>query len=174
MKHFLEDYHSAKPKAYFNKNILHADSQLIMIAGTDTIASVLSFAFYYIARDASLQERLRQEISAKFGETIPGEFAHQELAGLPLLNAVIDETMRMDNPTCNSGARNVPPEGITIEGRYIPGGTTIFTGIDAHHRSKVLTTGLNEVQADSRRSEILQATQRVHSRAVDDVAGSDH
>jgi cytochrome P450 len=115
-----------------------------------------------------LRERLREEVKPMFGETIPGEtipgetipgetipgetipgeFTHQDVADLELLDAVIDETTRMHNPTCNNGARNVLPEGITVEGKFIPGGRTVFTGIDAHHHSKFCCFGIGGGDAD--------------------------
>lgn len=136
MKYFLEDYRSPNPKSFSNRNILYADSSATMIGGTDTIACVLSYAFYYLARDASLRGRLREEIAPLFGASVLGEFASADLGRAELLGAVIDETMRMHNPTCNNGARTVPPDGITVDGTFIPGKVTVFTGIHAFHRSE--------------------------------------
>lgn len=33
VKYFLEDLKSAKPRAFFNRNVLHSDSQAILIGG---------------------------------------------------------------------------------------------------------------------------------------------
>lgn len=139
MKYILEDFHSEKPKAFFNRNILYSDSQVIMIGGTDTIAATMSYCFYYLARDRSLRESLKEEASGAFGRSIPGEFAHTDLSSLELLNAVINEALRMHSPTCSNGARRTPSEGLTIDGTYIPGGVTIFVGVHAIQRSKLLS-----------------------------------
>ncbi|KAH8799714.1 cytochrome P450 [Xylogone sp. PMI_703] len=135
MKYMLEDYHSDKPKAFFNRNILYSDSQVIMIGGTDTIAVTMSYCFYYLARDASLRQRLRDEVSTVLGKSIPGEFTHADLSSLDLLNAVIDECLRIHSPTCSNGARHTPPGGLTIDGVYVPGDVTVFVGVHAIQRS---------------------------------------
>lgn len=137
MKYFLEDYKAKKPKAFFNRDILYSDSQAIMIGGTDTIAAVLSYCFYYLAKDQSLRERLREELATIYGKTIPDEFTQNDASNLALLNSIIDETMRMHNAVCNNGARSTPPEGIMVDGQYIPGNITVFVGVHALHRSKV-------------------------------------
>lgn len=122
--------------AHIDRSPNSSDSQIVIIGGTDTIAAALSHAFYYLARDALLQQRVYDEISAVYGKMIPGEFAHDDMRDLPVLNSVIDETLRMHTPTLNNGVRNVPPEGISIEGHYIPGGISVWPGIWATHRSK--------------------------------------
>jgi len=136
MKYFLQDYKSEKPKAFFNRNVLYTDSQVIMIGGTDTIAAALSYCFYYLARDSTLRQRLREELASVFGKSVPGEFANTDVGNLDLLNAIIDETMRLHNSVCNNGARSTPPEGITVDGVHIPGDVTVFVGIHAMHRSE--------------------------------------
>ncbi|KAH8812322.1 cytochrome P450 [Xylogone sp. PMI_703] len=137
MKYFLQDIHAEKPKAFHNPNTLYADAQTIMIGGTDTIAAALSFAFYYIARDPVVQQKLRDELTPLFGRTTPEEFVNSDLRekGAPYLNAVINETMRMHNPTCNNGTRMTPPEGIEIDGVHIPGNVAVIVPIHAMHRN---------------------------------------
>ena len=136
MKYFLEDYKAEKPQAFINRDVLYSDSQAIMIGGTDTIAAALAHCFYYLAKDESLRARLREELATIFGKTIPAEFTQNDASALPLLNSIIDETMRMYNSVCNNGARSTPPEGIIVDGQYIPGNITVFVGIHAMHRSK--------------------------------------
>ena len=79
VKYFLEDFRSDKSKSFVNRDVLYSDSQVIMIGGTDTIAATLSWIFYYVARDASLRERLRKDLAPRFGKTIPGEFVQSDL-----------------------------------------------------------------------------------------------
>ncbi len=136
MKYFLEDFKAEKPKAFFVRDIVYTDSQAIMIGGTDTIAVVLAYCFYYLAKDAALSEMLREEVAPAFGRSMPGKFTQSDIGSLDLLNAVIDESMRMHNAVCNNGARSTPPEGITVDGVYIPGDVTVFVGIHAMHHSK--------------------------------------
>lgn len=123
--HFIQDLRSEKPTAFFNQNILYSDANFILVAATDTIGVVLSYAFYHLAKHSAHQSKLRQEVSAVFGQTIPGEFTNADLSKIEYLDAVINETMRIDNPVANNAARLTPPGGITVEGVWIPGGVAV-------------------------------------------------
>lgn len=79
---------------------------------------MLVYAFYYLAKASSPRERSREEVGAKFGKAIAGEFTHQDVAGLELLDGVVDETVGMHNPPCNNGARNVLPDRMMVEEVY--------------------------------------------------------
>ncbi|KAK4187949.1 Tryprostatin B 6-hydroxylase [Podospora australis] len=125
ISYFIRDLRSEKPVAFFNQNILHADANFILIAATDTIGVVLSYAFYHLAKNHAQQSKLRNEISAAFGSTIPKEFISTDLAKIEHLDAVINETLRLDNPVASNAARLTPPEGITVEGVWIPGGVAV-------------------------------------------------
>ncbi|KAL2879326.1 hypothetical protein SGCOL_005454 [Colletotrichum sp. CLE4] len=89
LKYFLDDYKSEKPKSFYNVNIMYSDSQAILIGATDTISCTLGYAFYYIARDARLRQRLYEEIAPMHSKTLEGEFAVADLNKLVLLEAVI-------------------------------------------------------------------------------------
>lgn len=69
-------------------------------------------------------------------KTLEGEFAVTDLNKLELLEAVITETLRMYAPAPINGPRMAPPEGVTIDGTYIPGDVTLCTPIHCYHRSK--------------------------------------
>ncbi|KAL7787138.1 cytochrome P450 [Trichoderma ceciliae] len=137
MKYLLQDYHAKVPKAMHNHNVIYSDAQAIMVAGTDTIGAALSFAFYHMARDPTIQKKLLLELQPLNGRTLAGEFTNLDLSGAEAeyLNAVINETMRLDNPTCTNGPRMTPPEGIEVDGVFIPGDISVFVPIHSMHRS---------------------------------------
>lgn len=135
MKYFLEDFRSAKPRAFKSRNIVYTDAQTIMIGGTDTLAALLSHCFYYLAQDQSLRQRLREELASIFSTTLRGEFAHNDLSTLPLLNSVISETLRMHSPACNNPPRRTTQDTV-INGVMIPRDTTVYVGIHSIQRSE--------------------------------------
>ena len=102
----------------------------------DTIAVVLSYAFYHLAKHQAYQEKLYAEVQKVFGHTIPEEFTSTDLSKLELLEAVINETMRLDNPVANNAGRTTPPEGITVDGVWIPGGVAVRVPGYGMHRSE--------------------------------------
>lgn len=59
-----------------------------------------------------------------------------ETQTLPYLQAVIREGLRMWPPVGGLGFKQVPPEGDTLNGYFVPGGTQIGQGFYAVGRSK--------------------------------------
>ncbi|RMZ79581.1 hypothetical protein DV737_g3341, partial [Chaetothyriales sp. CBS 132003] len=118
MSHILE------PGPFFEdqtaeKLLLTGDSRLLIIAGSDTTASALSFAIYYLATSPGLLEGLRGELN-QYAISKDESFNIEDLRNLPLLNAVINEVLRLHPPVPSGVYRDAPPEGISINEHYIP------------------------------------------------------
>jgi len=54
-----------------------------------------------------------------------GEILNEKIANLDHLNAVINETLRLHPPVPSMLQRKTPPEGINIDGEFIPGNTIV-------------------------------------------------
>ncbi|KAH8898737.1 cytochrome P450 [Thozetella sp. PMI_491] len=134
MKYMLEDLRSSVPKSFFNQDVLYSDASVIMIGGTDTIAALLSYAFYELAVDASRQTEMRTAVQDAYGKTVSRSFADKDLESVEYLNAFINEILRMYSPVCNNGQRTTPPEGIVVDGVHIPGGTQLIVPVHSIHR----------------------------------------
>ena len=66
----------------------------MLFAGTDTTSTVLTTILSLLAKREDLQDKLRDElIEARryYGEEVP----YDELSALPLLDAIIRETLRV-------------------------------------------------------------------------------
>ncbi|KAJ9640574.1 hypothetical protein H2204_003202 [Knufia peltigerae] len=105
------------------RNWLQADSRLIIVAGSDTTAATLTNAFYYMTKDPIHLKRLREELDDL--RLADGTFNFKDLQGAAYLNAVINETLRLQPPVPSGLLRKTPPEGISIDGVYIPGNINI-------------------------------------------------
>jgi cytochrome P450 len=132
----IQDMRAPKPKSFFNKNILYADAPAILVGGTETMAAALSYSFYELAKNPTQQAQLRKAVAPVFGKTVSGNFANRDLESIPYLEAFINEILRMYNPTCNSGPRTVPPEGIEVDGVFIPGNSHVVVPAWSMQRSK--------------------------------------
>lgn len=110
----LEAYEAGE-KTTRNRYNLHGDAQLIVVAGTDSVAATLTHMFFHLAYDAGLVARLQAELDA-----LP-DLAHEHLVGVGLLDAVINETMRLHPPVPSGTQRVTPPEGMWVGERFIPG-----------------------------------------------------
>lgn len=99
--------------------LLEGDVRLILIAGSDTTATALTYLFYYLAKDPSLVQRLREELK-EHKITQDQTISIPALQKLPFLNAVMTEVLRIRPPVPGGTQRKSPPEGITVKGHYIP------------------------------------------------------
>lgn len=71
-------------------NHIRDELRTLLIAGHETTAITLAWALYEIHRDPEVRDRLRAEVDALGPDPAP-----EELARLPFLGAVIDETLRL-------------------------------------------------------------------------------
>ncbi|KAI4101554.1 MAG: hypothetical protein L6R37_004880 [Teloschistes peruensis] len=113
-------------------NMLHGDSQLIIVAGSDTTSATLVCALHELTKFPNGIPQLRTEIESllQSGKTI----SNQNLHSLAFLNGVINETLRL-YPPAGMLQRLTPPEGLDIGGTHIPGNTTVFCPFYALGRS---------------------------------------
>ncbi|KAI1124607.1 putative cytochrome P450 oxidoreductase, partial [Nemania abortiva] len=94
---------------------LHGDAQLIVIAGSDSSAATLTHIFFELVHDPELTLRLQQQFDA-----LP-DLTHDNLQTIELLDAVINETLRLHPPVPSGTQRVTPPEGLRIGDTFIPG-----------------------------------------------------
>ncbi|KAI9039285.1 cytochrome P450 [Aspergillus affinis] len=80
---------------------------------------VLSNMMYHLVRHPDDLQRIRDEL------TMINVRDYKALQHLSHLSACIYETLRLNPPVASAGLRLAPPEGMTVYGRFIPGGTTI-------------------------------------------------
>ncbi|KAH6643100.1 cytochrome P450 [Boeremia exigua] len=105
------------------------EAMVITIAGADTTAATLVALTYHVLSDASIFRRLRRELESVMlsPDHAPDPKA---LDGLPFLNAVIEETLRL-YPTGTHRQDRVAPDEVLVftypDGRkiHIPAGTIV-------------------------------------------------
>lgn len=115
---FIEDHSTSTDQR--RKMWLSGDTATLVVAGSDTNAPTLTHLFYFLARYPEHADRIYQELkSLDSVEDAVG------LSKLSHLNGAINETMRLLPAVLTFGTRVTPPEGLTIAGTFIPGGTKI-------------------------------------------------
>ncbi|MBE9636986.1 cytochrome P450 [Salipiger mangrovisoli] len=110
------------------QDLLH-NMQFFIVAGHETTALSLAWALYLLAHDAPAQDRARQEARDVLQG---GPCGHAELARMPGITAVLDETMRL-YPPVGMLARTVRAPDMLYD-REIRPRETIFVNTWALHR----------------------------------------
>ena len=103
----------------------------LLFAGHDTTTSTIAFMFYELARHPDVASELRRELDAELGAEAPS--ARQLMSGeLPLLEMVMDETLRMYPPAWIGARRAI--NTYEFAGRTVPGGAYVnYSSWVSHH-----------------------------------------
>ncbi|MBD2571243.1 cytochrome P450 [Anabaena lutea] len=111
---------------------LHDELMTVLVAGHETTASALTWAFYWLDRLPEVQEKLLQELNDLGVNPEPSQ-----IAKMPYLTAVCQETLRI-YPIAMACFVRVVKNPIEIMGYKLPEGTIISPSIYlAHHRESV-------------------------------------
>ncbi|KAH9215292.1 cytochrome P450 that detoxifies the phytoalexin pisatin [Leptodontidium sp. 2 PMI_412] len=97
-----------------------------IVAGSDTTAITLSSALYHLFKHPDKLQRLREEISilAQQGK-VSNPVTFQEAKGMPYLQAVIKEALRLHSAVGRQLPRVVPKGGAMICGQFFPENTEV-------------------------------------------------
>ncbi|TVY15568.1 Tryprostatin B 6-hydroxylase [Lachnellula arida] len=123
MSSLLEPWKNQRPTGA-DLSLLQGDSQLIVVAGSDTTAATLTYIFYELLHNQSHISKLRDEVAPYVD--VSGNVDHAKIANLNHLNGIIHETLRLHPPVPTALQRITPPEGIKIGDTYIPGNMTVY------------------------------------------------
>ncbi|KAK1753193.1 cytochrome P450 [Echria macrotheca] len=102
---------------------LQANSAILIIAGSETTATLLSGVTYLLLTNQSALERLTAEIRSTFKAEAEIDFA--SVSTLPYLLACLDEALRLYPPVPGGLPRIVPKGGATICKNYVPEKTVV-------------------------------------------------
>ncbi|KAK2732727.1 hypothetical protein FQN57_002481 [Myotisia sp. PD_48] len=112
---------------------LWGESNVLMIAGTDTTSTGLASAIFYLVRNHQAMEKLQHEIRAGF-ESVEDIVTGTQLNNMVYLKACIDEAMRLAPAVPGAMPREVLPGGIEVDGVHLPEGTNCGTPCYTIHR----------------------------------------
>ncbi|KAK7992983.1 hypothetical protein PG988_001777 [Apiospora saccharicola] len=96
---------------------------LFISAGTDTTATALTGWTYFIATHPEVYRRLVEEVRGNLATE--ADICWDKVRHLRYLEATIHEALRLFPPSPASQQRVVPRGGATIDGHYVPAGTTV-------------------------------------------------
>ncbi|KAF2653597.1 cytochrome P450 [Lophiostoma macrostomum CBS 122681] len=107
---------------------------IVIFAGSETTATALSAILHELVQNLGAMHRLTREIRDTF--EVEGDISVASTGGLPYLNAVINEGLRLGPPVVTGVPREVPEGGDTICDQFVPGGTFVaFNQFSANRQS---------------------------------------
>ncbi|KAI1103518.1 putative benzoate 4-monooxygenase cytochrome P450 [Jackrogersella minutella] len=123
MKAIRDKDTSASP----TKEALHEDGRVLIIAGSDTSATTLASALFYLAKNSSVQKKLQTKIGAAISNS--EDWTYEEVTSITYLTNIITETLRLKPAVPVFLPRVTPREGIQVDEQFIPGDTNVFVPI---------------------------------------------
>ena len=107
----------------------------IVIAGSHTTSSSLTWIVWRIMKHPEVMKKMVAELDQALEgaprDTVP---LHRKLEKLEYFNCVIKEGLRIDTAVPGSTPRYVPPEGASINGIKLPGGSIVSAQAYSCHR----------------------------------------
>ncbi|KAF8532950.1 cytochrome P450 [Trichophaea hybrida] len=102
----------------------HDDARLVIGAGSETTGMTLTGVLFYLATNRRVFTKLRNILDERFpgGES---QYQYSPSLDIPYLDAIINETLRLQPSVISGLPRLTPPEGVTINGTYIPGNVVV-------------------------------------------------
>jgi len=116
-------------KSLLTGDDIREEAKNFIVAGSDTTAATLTYLVWAVLKNPEIQRKLEEEV-AKLGD----KFDLAELEAAPILNSVILETLRLYGAAPGSLPRDVPSEGMIVNGYHIPAGFEVSTQAYTTHR----------------------------------------
>ncbi|PQE19795.1 cytochrome P450 protein [Rutstroemia sp. NJR-2017a WRK4] len=109
------------------------EAKNLIVAGSDTTGITIMYLLYNVLKNPYLQKQLETEV-----QTLPEEFTSADVEELKLLNAVIEEALRLYGAAPGGLPRMVPKGGADIDGYYLPEDITVSTQAYTIHRDPTI------------------------------------
>ncbi|KAK0389778.1 hypothetical protein NLU13_3351 [Sarocladium strictum] len=130
----LADHQAIAKPTKQNTVDLYGDAHLIVVAGSDTTAASLTCLFFELAQNPAVLQKLQEEVDGYFAQN--PEPSAASLSKLEYLNACINESLRLHPPVPSGVQRITPPEGLQLDGTFIPGETIVQVPTYTLHRDE--------------------------------------
>lgn len=129
------------------------EAQGFLVAGSGTTAVTLTYLVWAVLQQPTLRKQLEDEVGA-----LKPDYDDATLETLPLLNAVINETLRLYGAAPGSLPRTVPEGGCTLGGYHIPGGITVCTQAYSMHRDESIFPNASSYVVPQKPADMLICT----------------
>ncbi|KAJ5155403.1 hypothetical protein N7492_008206 [Penicillium capsulatum] len=132
-KDFFKEMIHPKKGQEFSMKDMWVETMLVMAAGSDTTSTAIAATFFYLSHCPETLDRLASEIRSTFADKNDIHLG-PALNSCVFLHACINEAMRLTPSVPNILPREVGAGGTTIDGAYVPAGTSVGGAHYANHR----------------------------------------
>jgi cytochrome P450 len=122
MSRMLE--HKREDGIGITRDEVDATMAILVLAGSETTATLLSGCVYLLLRNPDKLKKLREEILAEFSSA--DEISIARTSHMSYVFAVLEESLRVYPPVPISLPRIVPSQWTSVRGHWIPGGVSYF------------------------------------------------
>ena len=134
MSYALRAMEKGDPSAMMSNEEIITTFEVLMLAGSETTATLLSGVTYQLLKNPDVLKKLVAEIRGTFAHS--HEITMVSVNDLKYQLAVLDEALRIMPPVATALVRLVPPgEGEVVGGHFVPGGTRVGVPSWAANRS---------------------------------------
>ncbi|KAE8353448.1 monooxygenase [Aspergillus coremiiformis] len=124
LKAFVDRDISASP----SKASLHEDARVVIIAGSETTATTLTSALYYLTKHPAVLIKLQSYLDTALP---PGtrHWTYDQIKDITYIDDIINETLRLRPALMTGGYRVTPPQGLQVDEVHIPGDVNVFVPV---------------------------------------------
>lgn len=108
----------------FTEEEIRDEVHMLLLAGHETSASMLTWCLYYLSRYPETREKMEREVDEVLGGRLPEE---EHLGKLVYTRAVFDEALRLSPPVAYLGRQAI--EDVMINDYFIPKDTVVHLAI---------------------------------------------
>lgn len=117
---FMYYFLAQAKKEHLPMNIIEAQATVVILAGSETSSVAETAALYHVLTHPDIHKKLQEEIRSTF-TSIEQITLQDVLCKLPYLDAVVQETLRINAPLANGFTRFVADKkGAMICGKHVP------------------------------------------------------
>ncbi|KAI1166340.1 cytochrome P450 [Nemania serpens] len=120
---FLEGLLRKKEELNLSHDHLTANASLLVIAGSETTATLLSGATYLLMTNPDVLRKLEQEVRSAYRSD--DEITLTSVSRLSFMLACLNESLRRYPPVVTGMPRVAPKGGAMVDGRFVPQGTVV-------------------------------------------------
>ncbi|CAO0800979.1 unnamed protein product [Mucor circinelloides] len=134
LQFLIDVQHQAETDDTLTAESIMAETVLFLIAGSETTSNSIGFSLINLLRNPDKLKKLYEELDSVEFEQGQKVFHHEQLKHLPYLNAVIQETLRIDSIAAAGLSRRAPKD-VMLGGRvFVPKDTTVICSL--YHAQK--------------------------------------